>query len=191
MKILSTDVGYRNLAYCLLEDGKVVEWEVVDVIKEGSDTTPVLKNGSDPAIIGLLVRSLWKRRSSLLSVEVVVCERQPPRARVMRVLEGAIHAFFQTCREAASEENPCKVVRIEPFSARDKFKEYEKRGEVKGRKQFGARKKACVQLCREYLEETNQPLEQFDKAKKRDDLADALMQGVMFFKSLPKDSKAD
>jgi hypothetical protein len=177
MRILSIDVGYRNLAICLLEDGQVVEWEVIDAIKEDGGSTPLPKRGNDPIIIGLVTKSLWARQEKLLSADIVVIEKQPLRARVMRVLEGAIVAFFHTCRLAVPT---CKVAKIDSFSARDKFEEYEHRLELKGKTKYAARKKASAQLCTEYLKASGQESELFQKAKKRDDLADALMQGVMY-----------
>jgi hypothetical protein len=117
MKILSIDVGYRNLAICLLEDGRVVEWEVIDAIKEKQGSTSLPKRGNDPIIIVLVTKSLWARQDWVLSADIVVIEKQPSRARVMRVLEGAIHAFVHTCRLTVPT---CKVAKIDSFSARDK-----------------------------------------------------------------------
>jgi hypothetical protein len=174
MRILSIDVGYRNLAICLLEDGRVVEWEVIDAIKENQGLP---KRGNDPIIIGLVTKSLWARQEKLLSADIVVIEKQPSRARVMRVLEGAIVAFFHMCRLAVPT---CKVAKIDSFSARVKFEEYEHRLELKGKTKYAARKKASVELCTEYLKASGQESELFQKVKKRDDLADALMQGVMY-----------
>lgn len=55
VKILSFDVGLRNLAYCLLEkiDGhvKIIEWDVIDLIGEIPEDIPkcdgLLKNGKE------------------------------------------------------------------------------------------------------------------------------------------------
>jgi hypothetical protein len=180
MRLLSIDVGYRNLAYCVLEDERVVEWEVVDAVKEDKTWAKIPKVGNDPIIIGLLVKSMWDRREKLLSVDTVLIERQPPRARVMRVLEGAIQAFFLTCMQTVEI---CKVKKVESFNARDKFKHFEQRALLRGKKNYSARKKAGVEMCRDYLVETGQDSVLFEKAKKRDDLADALMQGVIFLRS--------
>jgi hypothetical protein len=155
----------------------VVEWEVIDAIKEDQGSTQLPKRGHDPIIIGLVTKSLWSRQDWVLSADIVVIEKQPSRARVMRVLEGAIQAFVHTCRLTVPT---CKVAKIDSFSARDKFEEYEHRLELKGKKKYAARKKASVELCTVYLKASGQESALFQKAKKRDDLADALMQGVMY-----------
>jgi len=55
MKVLSFDVGIRNLAYCLLEkidnDVKILEWDVIDLVGEIPEEVPkcegFLKNGKE------------------------------------------------------------------------------------------------------------------------------------------------
>lgn len=55
MKVLSFDVGIRNLAYCLLEKldncVKILEWDVIDLVGEIPEEVPkcdgILKNGKE------------------------------------------------------------------------------------------------------------------------------------------------
>ena len=42
MKILSFDIGIKNLAFCLLDDKKIYSWETINLIT--NDKIGVIKN---------------------------------------------------------------------------------------------------------------------------------------------------
>ena len=38
-KVLAFDVGIKNLSYCLMEDCDILDWDLIDLTDDGSEST--------------------------------------------------------------------------------------------------------------------------------------------------------
>jgi len=76
MKILSFDVGIKNLAYCILSvednDFKILEWDVLNII----DNKKKVKEFSLKEIGSLLINKL-DDNINLININKVIIENQP------------------------------------------------------------------------------------------------------------------
>ena len=152
--LLSIDVGIKNLAMCIISDDKLIHfWEV--------DGVPPLHND------GLFVsmkKHLDERDFS--TVTKVLIEKQPDKNKGIKSIEHFLHTYFL-----------CHDKEVVIWDARHKIPDISGPGKA----QYTKRKKASVDRCREFLPEKNQSwIEQFDKSKKKDDLADTVMQALSY-----------
>ena len=158
--ILSIDVGIRNLAMCLFDEtsSRVVQWDVSGIPPEHTD--------------GLFV-SLRKHlddRPWVLCAQTVLIEKQPDRNKKMKTVENFLHAYCVI-------KNPGAETIV--YDARFKIPDVAGPGKA----QYAKRKKASVDRCRVFLEsdEVNADwLPVFDASKKKDDLADTIMQALSY-----------
>lgn len=158
--ILSIDVGIRNLAMCLIDDQKIVQhWDVSGVPPESTD-------GLFPCLAKHLGDRPW-----VLDADIVLIEKQPDRNKKMKMVEHFLQAYFVI-------KIPDKETII--YDARHKIPDVVGAGKVQYRK----RKQTSIDRCKEFLEkgpEGNRHwLETFKKSKKKDDLADTIMQALSF-----------
>ena len=156
MMILSIDVGIKNLAMCLIDSQtkKIRAWEVAGVPPQSSDGLfPSLKKHMDA-------------RPFTLTSETVLIEKQPEKNHTIKSVEHFLHTYFL-----------CHDRNVVIWDARHKIPDIS----GPGRAQYIARKKASVERCRAFLEATNPEwIREFDKHKKKDDLADTCMQALSF-----------
>jgi hypothetical protein len=152
--LLSIDVGIKNLAMCIISYDRVIQfWEV--------DGVPPLHND------GLFVsmkKHLDERGFS--TVTKVLIEKQPDKNKGIKSIEHFLHTYFL-----------CHDKEVVIWDARHKIPDISGPGKA----QYAKRKKASVDRCREFLPEKNPSwIEQFDKSKKKDDLADTVMQALSY-----------
>jgi hypothetical protein len=154
--LLSIDVGIKNLALCVIDkDKKIHFWEVDGI-------PPLHKDGLFKCMKG----HLDSRKDSFNEVTQVIIEKQPNKNQGIKSIENFIHAYFLIHD---------KEVTI--WDARHKIPDIAGPGKTK----YTARKNASIERCRKFLNETNPdwvPL--FDKHKKKDDLADTVMQALSY-----------
>ena len=167
--ILSIDVGIRNLAMCLIDNEKIVQhWDVSGVPPESSD-------GLYPCM-----RKHLNDRPWVLDADVVLIEKQPDRNKKMKMVEHFLQAYFVI-------KIPDKETII--YDARHKIPDVVGAGKAQYRK----RKQTSIDRCKEFLEkgpEGNRHwLETFKKSKKKDDLADTVMQALSFNRTTAKQSE--
>ena len=197
MKILSFDVGIVNLAYCIIENSKIINWEIIELSKKGSTFTAHIASSGVAEMYLTLINKL-DERPFLLDVDIVLIEKQPSFNPKMRIIAGCLQTYFYIRGVVDKLSEPIKSVEF--FSPKHKLKCYtgpeldisSKNGKiVKGK--YAQTKKMGVAIARCKLEEYGETtfLEQFENSKKKDDLSDCYLQALTYilFKS-PKEPKA-
>ena len=160
MLILSIDVGIINLAMCLFDTDKqlIKEWDV-------SGVPPLHTDGLYKCMNNHLNDRPW-----VLDADTILIEKQPDKNRKMKSVEHFLQAYF-VIKTPTSE---CII-----YDARHKVPDVSGPGKARYRQ----RKNTAITRCKEFLEscDTNAHwLDTFKKSKKKDDLADTVMQALSF-----------
>ena len=209
MRVLSVDLGSRNFAWCVLDRSKscdkkweeppfrgwhvqVCDWRVVDIVQEAGVQEEVNLNKTDIATcVPWFVTTLKKWWSQLTDgVELAVLEAQPT-ARVMnhgercvnnvrtKVLSHILQAFLLEKNIPVQFVSPAVKLR----DAKDLMADAS---------EYREHKKAAILLTsRAMMVLEEQTRRQWETTKgKKDDLADAFLQGVCFAVKDPSRKKA-
>ena len=166
MKVLSFDVGMKNLAFCIFntECSLIEYWKIIDI-------TPKPKENSCATMVNLL-----DTIPDLLHVDKVLIEKQPSKNNKMRIIEGLLNAYF-VIKGITNSESEIKDVVV--YSAKHKLGSDTFKGKVNysQRKKLGVYRTECFLKMNEQTEEVH---ETFASSKKKDDLADCLLQALSF-----------
>jgi hypothetical protein len=169
--LLSIDCGIKNLAMCLIDPKtkKIHQWDVSGIPPQHAD-------GIYPCFKRHLAERPW-----VLTADTVLIEKQPDRNRGMKSVENFLHAYFVINGE--------RDVII--YDARHKIPDIA----GAGRARYTQRKNASIERARKFIHDTSLNsnwIEHFDKHKKKDDLADTVMQALSFINRIPaKETKED
>ena len=163
--ILSIDCGIKNLAMCLIDpvDRRIHHWDV-------SGVPPMHADGVFPCLVRHLNERPW-----VLESKTVVIEKQPDRNRSMKAVENLLHAYFLT-------KDPEREVVV--WDARHKIPDVAGAGKAR----YAQRKKASIERARKFVQATQVNADWvpfFDSHKKKDDLADTVMQALSFIDKRP------
>jgi len=163
--ILSIDCGIKNLAMCLIDptDRKIHQWDV-------SGVPPLHADGVFPCLVRHLNERPW-----VLGATTVIIEKQPDRNRGMKAVENLLHTYFLV-------KNPDRQVVI--WDARHKVPDVAGPGAAR----YAQRKKTSIERARKFIEATDvnrHLIPFFDSHKKKDDLADTVMQALSFIDKRP------
>src|SRR6056300_1034458 len=159
--LLSIDVGIKNLAMCLLDEdlgNLVVQWDVSGVPPQHADGVYVS------------LRKHLDERPWVLTADVILIEKQPDRNKRMVSVMHFLHAYFII---------KCPQAETILYDARHKIPDVAGPGKA----QYNKRKKVSIERCEAFIRDgtTNAHwLDTFIKSKKKDDLADTVMQALSF-----------
>lgn len=165
MSLLSIDCGIKNLALCVIDSSKKIhKWEVAGIPTNHSD-------GLYPCFAKHLDARPWV----LDGVETVLIERQPKTG--MKHVENFLHAYFVIHGK-----------KVLVWDARLKVTDCV----GSGREMYLKRKKAAVDRTRLFINEGENKswIPFFNSHKKKDDLADTVMQALSYFEREPEMAKA-
>lgn len=160
MKILSFDVGIKNLAYCLLDNDEgnvnIKSWDCVQIPTDIKQIIEYLNN-------------LYEEKLELIlsDIDVVLIEKQPNRNPRMKMIETILTTYFLMKKSK-------KVI---SYSA--KYKLGKTIGnQMKGKSNYRERKLISVSKCKLFLknQKMNKELEIINQSKKKDDLSDCFLQ---------------
>lgn len=157
--ILSIDVGIRNLGMCLIDENtkKIHQWDATGIPPQSSK--------------GLFVclRDHLRSKPWVLQCSKVIIEKQPDKNKTMKSVEHFLHSYFLCCDKD-----------VQLYDARFKIPDVV----GPGRAMYLKRKRESVIRCAEFLKNSNPDrLEWFNAQKKKDDLADTVMQALSFMSS--------
>jgi hypothetical protein len=162
---LSIDVGTKNCGYCLIDlvSRRIMRWGLMSVSWTHADD-----------LCGNLVRVLDAEAFPTTGIDRVIVERQPGRNKTMLRVEAYLSMYFAS-----------KGLRVTTYHAGNKLKDtgMENHGRTAG--DYRLRKKASTELSVNFIEEDRQrhdpaALRNFERARKKDDMADALTQALSY-----------
>lgn len=170
MLVLSVDIGWRHLAYTLMEVNETMidikEWKIVDIIDDESinvntSTTDVLINKS-AALLGSLVKSWITSKPS-----IAYLENQPLGQMARNIKTKTLSHVMQALLIAEG-------INVQFVSPKKKLKGMEDIGSYSDNKKFAVA--STVKLLEEHS--LTEWKKWFEEVKgKKDDLADAMLQG--------------
>lgn len=163
--LLSIDCGIKNLAMCLIEPEtkRIHQWDVSGVPPKHAD-----------GIFQCLIRHL-NEKPWILDSSTVIIEKQPDRNRGMKAVENLLHVYFLM-----------KDKQVIIWDARHKIPDVAGAGKAR----YSQRKKASVERARKFIDSTEinrNWISFFDTHRKKDDLADTVMQALSFIDKRPVD----
>ena len=216
MKILSFDVGIKNLSFCLLNEGVIEDWGILNICtddvcdhctKQGNQcdksakficdefrVCPAhkkLKSYSDKKFKkipkkknpmldqGKCIVEKLQTKTNFLEVDLVIIENQPAlKNPTMKSIQMMIYSYFLI--NGVCSDSP--ITNIEMINARNKLKAYQ--GPVVNcdiKDKYKRTKFLGIEYCKYMIDQSAQDdqwLQLFSTSKKKDDLADAYLQGM-------------
>jgi len=170
--LLSIDVGIRNLAMCGIDDQtcEIKHWDVDGVPPQHEDG------------LFLSLRKHLDARPWLLCSKIVLIEKQPGKNKKMTSVQHFLHAYFLI---------KCPDAEVIIYDAKHKVTDCV----GAGKDMYKKRKNAAVDRCLEFLNEDDAVnrhwLPMFQDSKKKDDLADTVLQALSFIRRIePRKSLA-
>jgi len=231
MKILSFDVGIKNLSFCLLNDTVIEDWGILNIciddvcdhtnaktgqrcdksvkfVCKGGGFSPIsefkvcsahkkLKKYSDKKFKcqpkkknpmldqGKNMVKILSKKDNFLEVDLVVIENQPAlKNPTMKSIQMILYSYF-LIQGVTNDES--SIESIQMINARNKLKAYLGPPipcSIKDR--YKKTKFLGIEYCKHMILESKQDeqwLNLFTTSKKKDDLADAYLQGIYVLKS--------
>ena len=186
--ILSFDIGIKNLAYCILdndEDNKlrIIKWDIIKILEDNE------KCKGFP--LDELTKRLYKQLNSHFysyNITKVLLENQPVlKNPVMKSVQMIVFSFFQyQAILLAREINTIKLVNASnKLKVGKTFTEINNNEDIiKIKSKYTRNKKFAIEYTYKILEDRIENfetlIEYFKENKKRDDLADAFLQGMYY-----------
>ena len=179
MKVLSIDVGVKNLAYCKFDivDDKVniSSWENVCVTETNCKKLKIEELTDD------LMDLLHSSFDDSFEADIVLIENQPMlKNGMMKTVAVMIYTYFNVLKHQFGNVRSIKFI-----SATNKLKC--KKNKSEQTKSYKDRKLCSINLARLYVESTfPERLSWFDMNKKKDDISDAMLQGIYYIEHVLK-----
>jgi hypothetical protein len=163
-KILTVDVGIKNLAICVLQNNKIISWKVINVGYGNDICKSIIKE--------------FDECHETFKDSIVLIERQM--TRKMTNIQCYIEMYFRV-------KTFTDVIIYNPLYKLSGTGMEHSGG---GKKKYGARKQAAIELSREWLDKN--PQEEWvgnlwKATKKKDDLSDTLCMAISYLKNPVKD----
>lgn len=196
MIYISFDIGFKNLAMCILELNhseeaiSIVDWRVITL----ADTKKELKSIEELSerifmeldnVIGTL------KSVSIEYIDFVLIENQPSNLNgIMKTIQHIIYTYFSLLKYWDNN-----IGQVQFINASLKLKNHEHTSDIqletnckRNSKGFTREKykwnKACsIEICKKYIENDRSLLDYFEQNRKKDDLSDSLLQAISYIRS--------
>lgn len=178
-RVLSFDIGIKNLSFCLIEKGqgktKIIEWANVCVL---DDNQKANKIGMEPLVECVLLALSERFGDAMHPVDVVVIENQPSLLNgLMKTVSVVVYTFFNMLKLMHGNVSEVRFV-----SASSKLKCERAAAITPAPTTYKLRKNASIAAARSYLDDVFvDHREWFEKQSKKDDLSDCLLQAMYWF----------
>lgn len=176
VRILSFDVGIKNLSYCLMsfEEGviKVLEWDNISIIEGNA------KKLSFDVLSESMLEKLMEKFGDIENINIVLIENQPMlKNGNMKSVAVMIYSYFTMLKLQHGSVNEVKFI-----SAGNKLKCNKVKELMYGNKDtYKDRKKMGIALAGLYIKTICPDKEEwFNRNKKKDDLSDSLLAGIYY-----------
>jgi hypothetical protein len=182
MRIISWDIGIKNLAYCILVNNKIEKWDTISLIKEDEKVKKISLN----TLTERLIKEIMSKEE-LFNIDYVLLENQPClKNPIMKSLQIIIYTVYFLDKLKRKRINEILLI-----NACNKLKVY--KGPVINldvKSSYQKRKKLSVLHTQYFLKETGQEeiLKNINK-KKIDDLCDTYLQGLYFYNKILEEEK--
>ena len=194
MKILSFDVGIKNLAYCLIdsEDGSIKDWGILNISVDPVCDHQMKHRPCDKTAKKMIKDTGFKLctshckikqyKENFLEVDIVVIENQPAlKNPTMKSVQMILYSYF-----LIEGVTTLKTIQdIQMMNARNKLKAYTGptiKCDIKDK--YKKNKFLAIEYC-DYMIQNNPHIDTkyhklYDESKKKDDLSDAYLQGIFY-----------
>ena len=192
-RYLSFDIGIKNLAYCLLEVDDSIEYRSIKILEWG-----VMDLAQGQKVKELSLMTIHSRMIEALNdcdflnsnadIDTAILENQPC---LMNPTMKSVQMLLFASLWMRKEDGVIDIGKMAMFSARNKLEAYDgpeiDMAHIKTK--YTRTKKLSVAYTKYMIEESEQSPEMkelFENSKKKDDLADAYLQGLTYIKKKVK-----
>ena len=151
---LSIDVGIKNLAY-IIYDKTIIEWGIIELCETNANKANMIE-------LGKKIFILFEKQFTMKFTEVIIENQIGPSAIRMKNIQGMITMYFIQKGSEVVYWNSGNKLRF-----------------MKMKTTYKERKKLSILITNCIIKEFY-PTHDISKHKKKDDLADTLLQGVWY-----------
>jgi hypothetical protein len=173
MKVLSIDIGLKNLAICLIDEKlNIYDWKVLDISSNSKKQT--IENIADN------IHTVFDTNmESWGHIDNVIIENQPVlKNPTMKTVQILVYSYFHMQKKHSRVDN------LHFVSAKGKLCVENVVTCTKYKSKYRNHKMTSILTTKEYLKNNDTQIAFFNENTKKDDLSDCFLQSVYFLQKL-------
>lgn len=189
MIYISFDIGVKNLAFSILDDKdnkiSIIDWKVISLAEKGEKIKGGINEISYRLYVELdnIIGELNDKGYNKIST--VLIENQPSNLNgIMKTIQLLIYSYFNLLKhwdniiEQVILISPILKLQNHTYIPTTRKNLDIDRKKLKRKEQYANNKKDGIELCEYYIKDNIELYEYFKNHKKKDDLADCLLQAI-------------